>query len=647
MVGRVFLNSRWISPAFCLVMFIGFAGVLHPGAPPQGGPRIVVGPNVQVSAKNGARAHWEVRMAADPNDANHLIACSFIQSTRQDTFHTVVYSSADAGRSWAPTLDSGVSILEGDPDCIFGLNGTAYFVTLATLHFESNPSPVTLIYRSSDDGQTWQKPLALSFPLDREYLAVDRTTGKYRGRIYLQANLVGRSVDDPQARKPSLSVFRSLDGGKTFLPPVVLPPSSTHAPFGNGNAVVLPDGSYAAVFPEWSGGLGMPADTPADKPVGWIKMVRSDDGGQKFSAASVISPWFECRSAPVDSVSGLPQIAVDDSGGPFQGRLYAVWADQQSGHCDIRFSYSTDEGTTWAPSIVINDEPNRNSPSRSWDQDMPVVAVNNRGVVGIEWYDRRNSADDFGWWPRFTASLDGGETFLPSVKLSPVPERHTAGENLPLWVYGMGGGAGWNTPGLGGPGITIEIDTNTGEPGGGDTGGMAADANGVFHPLWVDNRTGILQLWTASVTVQGSVIRNGSEQLANLRDVTKLVTLQYSNVTYDPKSGAVAFDATMTNTSHTAIRGPIRLRVIRLSPGSGTVEIVNADNQATGSGAIWDFTALAPGGVLRPGEKTGTKRFSFRFAGLRLFRSGTARGFPGTLLCIEGRVFADGVEKEP
>jgi len=37
----------------------------------------------------------------------------------------------------------------------------------------------------------------------------------------------------------------------------------------------------------------------------------------------------------------------------------------------------------------------------------------------------------------------------------------------------------------------------------GDTAGLAAAADGTFHPLWVDYRTGTPQVWTATVTVRG------------------------------------------------------------------------------------------------------------------------------------------------
>jgi hypothetical protein len=38
----------------------------------------------------------------------------------------------------------------------------------------------------------------------------------------------------------------------------------------------------------------------------------------------------------------------------------------------------------------------------------------------------------------------------------------------------------------------------------GDTAGLAADAGGTFHPVWIDNRTGTHQVWTASVGVRGA-----------------------------------------------------------------------------------------------------------------------------------------------
>jgi hypothetical protein len=45
----------------------------------------------------------------------------------------------------------------------------------------------------------------------------------------------------------------------------------------------------------------------------------------------------------------------------------------------------------------------------------------------------------------------------------------------------------------------------------GDTAGLVADADGVFHALWIDNRTGVHQVWTATIAVRGVVRPLGSD----------------------------------------------------------------------------------------------------------------------------------------
>ena len=55
---------------------------------------------------------------------------------------------------------------------------------------------------------------------------------------------------------------------------------------------------------------------------------------------------------------------------------------------------------------------------------------------------------------------------------------------------------------------------------------MAVDADGVFHAMWVDNRTGVSQLWTAPITVRGSVRKHGAGDLTELTDITDKVTLE-------------------------------------------------------------------------------------------------------------------------
>jgi len=596
---------------FCGIVAIVFAASLAIAS--EAHSNITVGPNVRISAANSDRAHWETRIAANPEHAGSLLACSFIHSTRNNNFHTVVYRSDDGGSSWQPSLESDGTDYIGDPDCIFGLEGMAFFATLP-LHYEADVSHETRVYRSLDGGQHWQKPVSLPF-VDREYLAIDRSSGPRNGQIYMQGNRFRKTVDGDE--RIVFSLFRSTDQGATFKEPVELLSDSEHMPFGNGSAEVLSDGTYVAIFPEWEDRKKIGEVHSPPQSVGNIKVVRSTDGGEKFDKADVVGPWYECYNA---MTIGIPMLAADHSNGPFKDRLYAVWGDAKSGRCDVRFSYSSDKGKTWSPSIVINDAPDPADPPRSSNQSMPVIAVNKNGIVGVAWCDRRDTGDDLGWYVRFSASLDGGETFLPSVRVSSAPEVHKRDAALPIWVYAEGGG-GFPTHRRDSR-IAINISTDQGETAGGDTAGMAADADGNFHPVWVDNRTGVLQMWTSNITVSGTAVVNGAGDLSGMDNVTRDVMLRITNTKYDQKKGVISFDALLVNTSDEPIRSPLKMRVVNLRAGTGTINIANADNDEAGAGSIWDFSSLIADGVLKPGDKTGSKRFEFRVADINPFRRG-------------------------
>lgn len=104
---------------------------------------------------------------------------------------------------------------------------------------------------------------------------------------------------------------------------------------------------------------------------------------------------------------------------------------------------------------------------------MPALAVNKDGVVAVSWYDRRGLPDVMGerapnYGPgcnvRIRLSLDGGNTWQPSVQVNDKPIRAS------VWELR-------------------------------DTADLTADAAGVFHAHWIDDQTDVLQVWTAAVEV--------------------------------------------------------------------------------------------------------------------------------------------------
>jgi hypothetical protein len=134
----------------------------------------------------------------------------------------------------------------------------------------------------------------------------------------------------------------------------------------------------------------------------------------------------------------------------------------------------------------------------------------------------------------------------------------------------------------------------------GDTSGLVADASGVFHPVWIDNRTGFSQVWTAPVRVSGSVHR--------VRDVTSATTVRLANARYDATTRIVSVDATLE--VRVPIRGPISLQATSLASGiTDHITALDSFNGIGGEGAVW--VVVEQGRLLSPGETVSrTLRFS-------------------------------------
>jgi hypothetical protein len=267
----------------------------------------------------------------------------------------------------------------------------------------------------------------------------------------------------------------------------------------------------------------------------------------------------------------------------------------------VLVSHSSDKGKTWSKAIPVSEDIHHCDASSSdcdYGDFNPVVAVNDSGVVAVMWYDRRESRDNASYWPRLSVSFDGGETFLPSAKVSEAPSSVQI-PKLPLTETN-------SSQGFFTLGVNERLLT------GGDTSGLTSDRDGVFHALWVDNRTGVPQVWTAPVSVNGKPIRNGSNDLAEMIDATQKVFLLFGRPIYDRSSHTVTVDAVLENTSKEPLRGPIKVRLLSLASRLGQISVVNSDNHMINAGAVWDFTEELKNGILNAGERSRPKRLEFR-----------------------------------
>lgn len=465
------------------VLPVAFAALLLPGARAAQSDKAVisVGPNIHISTRQPTLPHVEPHVAVNPTDPMNLVAASMVVSNLEDPFEGIrcyTFASFDGGQSWVATdLTDKINTklfsrnFCGDVWVAFGAGGAVYLSALIDRR-KDEPRTNNLVFRSPDGGKTWLDPSYVPAgkggPYDQGDILVDTTGGRFSGRVYFSA-VHGYTLEGGSTWE-SISVSRSEDGGQTFSDPV--PAQLGNLATNELNMVTLSEGTLVVSYSDyrtWQGGEISSYRLEGHRL--WI--VKSGDGGLTFSP-----PLFVAEV----KYRQIPKIAVDNQSSAFRDRLYAVWANWNGTDYrtdGVHFTYSPDRGKMWIKPVTID-----RSPREDGARSTAAIAVNKNGVVGVAWYDRRNDPENKCQDIYFTASLDGGESFLEPVKVS----SEISCPDTP----GNGAAAGrW--------------------PMGGEYSGLAASADGKFHAVWVDARSGVYQLYTAAITVNGKAREPRSE----------------------------------------------------------------------------------------------------------------------------------------
>src|SRR5258708_15354428 len=395
-----------------------------------------VGKNVRVSAARADVEHDEVLLASDPTDPNRLLGCSTIRDQKRNVWTTVAYGSWDGGASWSPSVDSKDFRDAQDPACALRPDGAAYFAALTE---DGEHKRHMHVYRAGDGGKTWAPPVPLS-SVDREYITVDATGGKYHGRVYINATKGMRAIQGA-AFPTGIGLFLPQVRGEHLTGPVLRAGLADTYVLGMGNSAILSDGTLLSAFglmKNYDAGRGIEENSP-QRANAWLKVAVSNDGGGNYSSVASVGDWW--MPWPPNRTSVVPTIAGDPGSEAVKDRVYIVWPDAKEGRTDVLLAYSTDKGKTWSKPRRVNDDRAAADPAGGPHTLLPVVAVNRQGVVGVSWYDRRDSADNLGWWVRFTASQDGGDTFLPSVRVSEAANQYAGRERWSIGAGVIGGGS--------------------------------------------------------------------------------------------------------------------------------------------------------------------------------------------------------------
>jgi hypothetical protein len=122
-------------------------------------------------------------------------------------------------------------------------------------------------------------------------------------------------------------------------------------------------------------------------------------------------------------------MAIDHSGTASDGILYITWADGRNKTVPDPLAtqgfYAFDGGLSWGfvPTKVNSDTQSRLGLGR--DHYQSGIAVDNRGFVGVCWYDRRADSENFGIRRHCGESSNEGFTFTDSdIGMAPFAPTH-------------------------------------------------------------------------------------------------------------------------------------------------------------------------------------------------------------------------------
>lgn len=249
-------------------------------------------------------------------------------------------------------------------------------------------------YWSDDGGVNWTRGLIPGYPLGPPsvltgyegagdpVIAFDSNGNcYYAGIAFKRINMPLRGI----GRQSAIFVAKSTDGGKTWPQVSTVFQAISRASFHDKEWIAVdPDTGY--VYVVWA---VFTAYTPSN-----MFFSRSTDGGQSWSRPIVVSEY----TAAEFNVQGAG-ITVDS-----KGTIHVIWIDFKEPNQKMRYSYSTDKGSTFSEAVDIApvndiDREGLSGTTAYRTPTLPAIAADNSGTdtdgyLYVTWSDDSNGDAD-------------------------------------------------------------------------------------------------------------------------------------------------------------------------------------------------------------------------------------------------------------
>jgi Neuraminidase (sialidase) len=309
----------------------------------------------------------ESPMAWGRNDALYLAMDGFLPSDGGNTsgnLSVIVSRSTDFGNTWTKYVardnrgKTGTNIESDRP--ISGIavdskTGPQDIIYVSYRHNQPGVPSRALVITSMDAGKTWSDPVDIAAP------------------------------------------FISVPGNIADVAPTA--PANNVTGF-NPEAQVDKSGKVYVLWEQRTSGIS-PAPNFA------YYMTSSTDHGKT---------WATHLAYPSTPNLAGGQFIWSPEGGS-QGTLEAVWhvePGQTQGYTDIYFRNSTDGGVTWSAPVKLNDD----DPAQLHTHLLPGINMAPNGRIDVAWWDFRNDPGTFANDVYYTYSTDNGATWAKNVRIT-------------------------------------------------------------------------------------------------------------------------------------------------------------------------------------------------------------------------------------
>ncbi len=335
--------------------------------------------------------------------------------------------------------------------------------------------------------------------------------------------------------------------------------------------------------------------------------VASTNGGKTLTPVlggpKIESGVWEVKPKELTGSLYTPVYSVDPSR-YYRNRIYELWIAAKGNGEGIMLRYSNDQGRTWT-------EPRRVAPvsREGGKQYLPMAAVNRDGVLGVVYFESHAPENDT-YDVFFTASRDGGDSFLPARRVTSATSQPDHPENRAITQIG---------------GIRSEqlfFSAYSRWKNAGDYTGLTADSDGVFHPFWPDARRGAFQLYTSRIMVEAAPPATIQAQAtASPRVMDQELKLEFGPPIVPREGSDEVIVARLRNVSDHTIWGPLAVTVTTSLSGLGGMLdstyypkiIFDPESKQWSKQARIDYTpALRDIPFLTPGAATEAIEWRFR-----------------------------------